>query len=121
MVQAFIFDLMTGSILARKGRGTSVLRVGILAEKVPSLTQYVCDLVATEDQDQVEILELSTARVAVLVAIVPEAQEAIAVLAERSQPTALIGAALSRAVRGYAARLHPARGAVSAFPTVPGV
>jgi hypothetical protein len=54
------------------------------------------------------------------VAIVPEAQEAIAVLAERSQPTALIGAALSRAVRGYSARLHPARGAVSAFGNLPG-
>jgi len=120
MVQGFVFDLLTGSILARKGRGTSALRVGLLAEKVPALTMYVSDLVATEDQDQVELLELSTERVAALVAIVPEAQEAIAVLAERSQPTALIGAALSRAVRGYAARLHPARGAISAFGNVTG-
>ena len=113
LVQTFIFDLMTGLILARRGRGTSAIRVGLLAEKVPSLTMYLWDLVATEDEDQVELIELSTERVATLVAIVPEAQEAIAVLADKAQPTALIGAALSRSVRAYAARLHPARGAVS--------
>jgi hypothetical protein len=113
LVQAFIFDLMTGVILARKGRGTSAIRVGLLAEKVPSLTMYLRDLVATEDEDQVELIELSTERVATLVAIVPEAQEAIALLADKAQPTALIGAALSRVVRSYAARLHPARGAVA--------
>jgi len=113
LVQAFIFDLMTGVILARKGRGTSAIRVGLLAEKVPSITIYLRDLVATEDEDQVELIELSTERVATLVAIVPEAQEAIAVLADKAQPTALIGAALSRVVQTYAARLHPARGAVT--------
>jgi hypothetical protein len=112
LIQAFIFDLMTGVILARKGKGTAAIRVGLLAEKVPSLTVFIRDLVATEDEDQVELIELATERVATLVAIVPEAQEAIAVLADKAQPTALIGAALSRLVRAYAARLHPARGAV---------
>ncbi len=113
MVQAFIFDLMTGVILARKGRGTSAIRVGLLAEKVPAFTMYLRDLVATEDSDQVELIELSTERVATLVAIVPEAQEAFAVLADKAQPTALVAAALSRTVRSYAARLHPARGTVA--------
>jgi len=112
MIQAFVFDLMTGAVLARKGRGTSAIRVGLLAEKVPSLTVYLRDLVATEDADQVELVEVSTARVATLVAIVAEAQEAIAVLADKAQPTAMIGAALSRIVRSYASRLHPARGAM---------
>jgi len=113
LVQAFMFDLMTGVILARKGRGTSAIRVGLLAEKVPAITMYLRDLVATEDSDQVELIELSTERVATLIAIVPEAQEAIAVLADKAQPTALVSGALSRIVRSYAARLHPARGAVS--------
>ncbi len=113
LIQAFIFDLLTGSIFARKGRGTSVIRVGLLAEKVPSITIYLRDLVATEDEDQVEMIELSTERISTLIAIVPEAQEAIAILADKSQPTALVGAALSRSVRSYAARLHPARSAVA--------
>ena len=113
LIQAFMFDLMTGSIFARKGRGTSVIRVGLLAEKVPALTGYLRDLVATEDEDQVELIELSTEKVSTLVAIVPEAQEAIAMLADKSQPTALVGAALSRSVRSYASRLHPARGTLA--------
>jgi hypothetical protein len=113
LIQAFIFDLFTGSVLVRRGRGTSAIRVGLLAEKVPALTLYLRDLVAAEAEDQVELLEFSTTRAAALVAIVPEAQEAIAVIADRAQPTALIGAALSRAVRVYAAGLHPARGAVN--------
>jgi hypothetical protein len=111
LIQTFIFDLMTGGVLARKGRGSSAaLRVGLIAEKVPSLTMHIRHLVAAEDGDEIELIELSTERVATLVAIVPEAQEAIAVLADKSQPTALIGAALSRAVRLYSMRLHPSRG-----------
>jgi hypothetical protein len=113
LIQTFIFDLLTGAVLARKGRGTAVIRVGLLAEKVPSVTMYLRDLVATEDEDQVELIELSTERVATLVAIVPEAQEAIAVLADKSQPTALVAAALARSVRSYVARLHPSRGTVA--------
>lgn len=113
LIQAFVFDLLTGAILARKGRGTSAIRVGLLAEKVPSVTMYLRDLVSTEDADEVELIELSTSRVATLIAIVPEAQEGIAVLADKAQPTALIAAALSRCVRSYASRLHPARGAIS--------
>jgi len=113
LVQVFMFDLMTGVVLARRGRGTSAIRVGLLAEKVPSLTLFLCDLVAAEAEDQVELIELSTGRLSTLIAIVPEAQEAIAVLADKAQPTASIGAALSRCVRSYAARLNPARGAMA--------
>lgn len=90
--------------------------MGLIAEKVPSFTIYLRDLVAAEDGDEVEMIELSTERVATLVAIVPEAQEAIGVLADKSQPTALIGAALGRSVRAYASRLHPSRGTVPRVP-----
>ncbi len=37
----------------------------------------------------------------------------LAVLADKAQPIALIGAILGRLVRSYASRLHPARGAVT--------
>jgi hypothetical protein len=90
-----------------------VIRVGLLAEKVPSLMIYLRELVATEDEDRIELIELGTERLSTLIAVVPEAMEAIAVLADKSQPTALIGAALSRSVRSYASRLHPARGTVA--------
>jgi hypothetical protein len=110
LIQAFMFDLLTGTVYARRGRGTSALRTGLLAERVPVLTKYVRDLVALEDDDQIEVLNLSTERVALVVVTVPEAQEAIAVVSEKSQPISLLDSALRRVARSYAARLHPTRG-----------
>jgi hypothetical protein len=110
VLQVFFFDLLTGAVYAREGRGAADVRVGPLAEKVPELTR---DLRARtqgpSDDEGLEFLELATQKVSVLVAVVPEALEAIAILADRSQPTSLIGAALAQAVATYAARLHPSR------------
>jgi len=110
LLQGFVFDLLTGAVLARHGRGPDALRVALLAEKVPRLTLYLRDLVAVGQEGDVELFEFSTSRTAILVTIVPEAQEAIALLADKSQPTALIASALSGVARSYAASLHPARG-----------
>ena len=111
VVLAFMFDVLTGAEYARKtGKAASALHVGLLASKVPGLMRYVCDLVSMDNADEVELLEITTDRIAVLVAIVPGAAEAVGVLAEKAQPTELIGGALSRIVRGYAARLSPFRG-----------
>ncbi len=113
VVLAFMFDLLTGAVYARKtGKSASALRVGLLAEKVPALTRYVRELVTLENEDEVQLLEVTTDRIAILVATVPDAAEAVGVLAEKAQPTELIAAALSRIVRGYASRLSPARGTV---------
>jgi hypothetical protein len=110
LLQAFIFDLMTGAVLARTGRGTADIRVGPFADRVPGLSLHVRNLMrAGEDEEPLESLELVTGSLSILVEVVPEAQEAIAVLSDRAQPTSLIGPALNQAVRAYAARLHPSR------------
>jgi hypothetical protein len=110
VVQAFLFDLLTGAILARNGgKGTSSIRIGFLAEKVPGFTTYLRDVISTDEQDEVEVVEISTGRMALVVAVIPETQEALAALAERAQPTAFIAAAMGRAVRSYAARALPLR------------
>jgi len=110
LIQAFIFDLMTGSIYVRKGRGAADVDVGPIAELVPEMTLTLRDQMARADEvEPLDLIELGTERLCVLVMLVSEAQEAIALVADRSQPTALIGAALSQAANGYIARLHPAR------------
>lgn len=109
VAHAFLFDLITGLVLARKSRPGSTLRVSLLSEKVPAFMAYLRDLVASENQDQIESVEVCTERVAALVAVVPETLEGIAVLADRAQPTATIEAALTSAVRDYASRAVPAR------------
>jgi len=105
-VQAFVFDLMTGSVLARRGRGQSQVKVGLMAERVPAMTLYLRDLVASEDGDQMSQVEIGTDRLTVLVEIVDETQEGVALFADKSQPTALLSAALTRSVRAYAGRLQ---------------
>jgi hypothetical protein len=106
LIQVFLFDLMTGSVLARRGRGTTSVKVGLMAERVPAMTLYLRDLVATEDGDRIEVVEITTERMLVLVAIVDETQEAIALFADKSQPTALLAAALTRSVRAYVGRVR---------------
>ena len=113
VVMAFMFDLLTGTVYIRKvGKGETALRVGLFADRVPALTRYVRDLVSLENEDEVELLEVTTGRIALIVATVPEAAEAVAVVAEKAQPTEFIAATLARIVRSYAARLSPARGTV---------
>ena len=118
VAQAFLFDLMTGAILARRGGKGGGLRVGLLAEKVPTSRSSCATWWPPRTRTEVELIEVSTERMAVMVGIIPEAQEAIALLCEKSQPTALLGANLARAVRGYAARLAPIRPADLALSAV---
>jgi hypothetical protein len=114
LIQAVIFDLITGVVLARKGRSTEALRAGLVAEKLPAITQQLRKTLAASEDGQLEMIELATGRVAALVAIVPDVQEAIAVVADKSMPSALTGAALSRCCRSYPERLRPSRKAVGA-------
>ena len=66
VVMPFMLDLLTGAVYVRKtGKGGAALRVGMLSEKVPALTRYVRDLVSLENEDEVELLEVTTERIAV--------------------------------------------------------
>jgi hypothetical protein len=113
LLQAFIFDLMTGAVFVRTGGGTADIRVSSLAEQVPGLSLYLRSLMRVDETEEpLEFLELVTGSLSILVGVVPEAEEAIAVLADRSQPTSLIRPALTQAVRNYSAQLHPSRSKV---------
>src|SRR5262249_19160140 len=105
LLLAVVFDLMTGSVYVRTGRGAADIRVGPLAEQVPSLTRELHQRLEAAGSDEgLETLELAAGPGSILVAVVPEAQEAIAVVADRAQPTALVRSALSVAARPHAAR-----------------
>jgi hypothetical protein len=108
--QCLLIDLMTGVVLLRGGRGSADLNVTPLAEMLPALVMELrAQVEAAPGADSLEFLELSTERATILVAVVSEAQEALALLADRVQPIALLTAALTRAVRSYRERLAPAR------------
>lgn len=109
LAQALVFDLLTGGVLLRKGRGTSRVNVGVVAERVPAMTLYLRDLVAADAGDQVEQIEITSEQLCVLVEVVAETQEAVALFVDKSQPSALVSAALTREVRIYAAHARATR------------
>jgi len=117
LLHSVVFDLLTGAILMRKIRGTDALRVSLLAERLPSFVLFLRDLVAAQDGDSMDTVDLSTRNVLCVVCVIPESQEGVGVIADKSQPTALIEAVLQRCVRGYAARLRPTRTAQTGTPS----
>jgi hypothetical protein len=102
MVQALVFDLMTGLVLTRRIRGTSALRAALMAEKIPQLMLHARTMVTSENEDDLQTMELETERVIASVAIVGVTQEAVAIIADRSQATAQISLILARHARAYA-------------------
>jgi undecaprenyl pyrophosphate synthase len=109
LLQGYVFDLLTGAVLARKNRGATALQAALLAGKIPSVATFVRELVLAEAGDQLELLEVGTDRVDIVLAAVPELQEAIVVVADKAQPTAHVRAVLVRLARSYAARATAAR------------
>jgi hypothetical protein len=107
LLYAVIFDMMTGAILLRKMRGSDALSVSLLAERLPSFALFLRDLVAAQDGDSMDTVDLSTCKALCVVSVIAETQEGVGVIADKSQPTALIETVLQRCVRGYVGRLRP--------------
>jgi hypothetical protein len=115
--QALMVDLLTGVVLGRVGRSSADLGVAGLAEMLPGLLREVRGQVeGSEGAESLDFVEISTERVSILVTVVSETQEALALLADRSQPVALVTAALLRVARGYAERVAPPRRPRSPVP-----
>ena len=101
-----VVDLPTGAVLAEKYRGPEALQAGLLPKRLAALLLHLKREVEADDHE-LEALTLTAGKVTAQVAVVPEAREAVAVVADRAQPTALVGVALARAAQVYGDRLRP--------------
>lgn len=108
-LQSLVFDLATGVVLARHVRGPDALKAALFTEKIAPLTLHIRERLAVEERDDVEVIEVSTHHVATVVAIVPDALEAIAVMADKAQPSVMLAGALTRAAASYGRRLRALR------------
>jgi hypothetical protein len=102
-------------VLARRSRESSARRAGLVAEKLPALTQHLRELFGSEDQDPVEKLLVGTEGLDVVVVLVSETLEGVALVLDRAQPTAIVEAAVARIRKGYVARMRELAG----IPTPP--
>jgi hypothetical protein len=114
VTQVFVFDLLTGAVLAQRSKGAAALRASLVAVKLPVIATQLRLLVQAEPGDELELLELSTSHADVVMAAVPEVQEAIGLVADKAQPTAHVRAVLVRVARSYAARCRESRQGLAA-------
>src|SRR6266571_70958 len=110
LLHAILFELTTGAVLARVGPGAADPGLEALTRRIPAFTTFLRNQTGGPgEEDGLDYIELSMARVSVLVAMVPEALEAVAVVSDRTQPIPLAGAALRQAAADYAGRLRVLR------------
>ncbi len=110
LLQAILFELTTGAVLARVGPGAADPVLESLTRRIPALTTFLRNQIGgSGEEDSLEFIELSLVRLSVLVAMVPEVLEAVAVVSDRTQPIPLAGAALRQAAADYAGRLRSLR------------
>jgi hypothetical protein len=108
MLQALVCDLMTGSVLARRIRGSGAIASLQLADRLPGLAMQLrgAHVADGNDVDVVEIEGLQTSTVVVFLA---DWHEAVAVIADTRQPTAQVAHVARRLVRGYVALARKVR------------
>lgn len=110
LLQCFLFEMTTGAVLARVGPALPEAELDSLVQRIPPVTTFLRNQTwGLGDEDRLDYIELSTPRASVLVAIIPEALEAIAVVVDRSEPVAPAASALRQAAAEYASRLRPLR------------
>lgn len=103
MVQALLCDLVTGTVLARRIRGTGAIGSLQLAERLPDLALQLRAAHVIDGNDT-ELVEIEGARTSTVVVFVSERLEAVMVIADNRQPTAQIATILRRLVRDYIVR-----------------
>ena len=110
LLHALLFELTTGAVLARVGPGAADPALESVTRRIPALTTFLYNQTGGPGgEDGLDYIELTMARFSVLVAMVPEALEAVAVVSDRTQPIPLAGAALRQAAIDYAGRLRALR------------
>jgi hypothetical protein len=103
VLRCYVFDLMTGSVLCSRS-GARGGGVGPLVEMVPVAFREMRERVSRAVVEPLETMELATGHVIALVHAVESVQEALMLVADRTQPNAHLAGALARAVALYVER-----------------
>lgn len=103
MVQALVCDLMTGSVLTRRIRGTSAMSSMQLVDRLPGLAMQLRGAHVSDGND-VEIVEIEGVKTSSVVVFLADRHEAVAVIADNRQPTSQVAIVVRRLARDYLAQ-----------------
>ena len=101
MLTAFFFDLATEDIDTRVIAVPDGTDKRLLVTKLPAFMKYLENLTAMAEDDHVESMSMTTENFYLIVKILPEVSEGIALVTDRSQPSTLATSLLLNSSHRY--------------------
>jgi len=105
LLATFFFGLESEEIDAEIVAAPDETADRLIIDKLPAFVKYLENLAAMRGDDHVEILSMSTENFYLIVKCIPETQEGIAMITDRSQPVTLASALLLNSAHRYVAML----------------
>lgn len=101
LLAAFFFDLTTEEIDAELVTAPDETADRLIVDKLPAFVKYLENLAAMRGDDHVETLSMSTENFYFIIKCLPETNEGIALITDRSQPVTLASSLLLNCAHRY--------------------
>lgn len=108
LLAAFFFDMETEEIEIEVVEAPHETEDRLIIEKLPAFVKYLENLSAMREDDHIEELSFTTENFYLIVKCIPETNEAVALITDKSQPVTLASALLLNASHRYVLMLSGA-------------
>jgi hypothetical protein len=109
MLAAFFFDLETEEIELDIVEAPGETEDRLIVEKLPAFVKFLENLAAMRNDDHIEELSLSTENFYLVVKCIPETNEGLALITDKSQPVTLASSLLLNSAHRYVLMLSGAQ------------
>jgi hypothetical protein len=108
LLAAFFFDMDTEEIEVEVVEAPNETEDRLIIEKLPAFVKYLENLSAMREDDHIEEISFTTENFYLIVKCIPETNEAVALITDKSQPVTLASALLLNASHRYVLQLSGA-------------
>ncbi len=105
LLATFFFDLSSEAIASELVIAPAETAERVIVEKLPAFVKYLENLASMKGDDHIELLSMSTENFYLIVKRIPETDEGIALITDRSQPLTLSSSLLLNCAHRYVAML----------------
>jgi len=105
LLATFFFDLQSEETSSKLVTAPSETAERLIVDKLPAFVKYLENLAAMKGDDHIELLSMSTENFYLIVKRIPETEEGIALITDRSQPVTLASSLLLNCAHRYVAML----------------
>jgi hypothetical protein len=109
LLAAFFFDMETEEIEMDAVEVPAETENRLIIDKLPAFVKYLENLAAMREDDHIEELSLSTQNFYLIIKCIPETNEGLVLITDKSQPVTLASSLLLNASHRYVLQLSGAR------------